>query len=244
MTILHSPPRSRPKHSRPKRRKAGLVAIGFLLAAAAGGGAGAAIAMGGSPPGGSPNSLDNFMGLSPLPGKVAPGFTLTDQSGRPVSLAQFRGKAVVLMFMDPKCTDICPLIAAELLRAQADLGPKARNVVFLAVNANPLATSVSDVAAFTSEHNLGALRTWRFGTANPAALTSIWAHYGVLVQVDKAKNVVLHGDQIYFIGPHGHERYLASPNTYYIKNGTAYLPPNQLARWGAGIAHYAGKLAP
>ena len=51
-------------------------------------------------------ALANLMQLSPVPGKAAPGFTLTDQAGRTLSLASFRGHAVVLEFMDPHCTDI------------------------------------------------------------------------------------------------------------------------------------------
>jgi peroxiredoxin len=46
------------------------------------------------------------MGLSPVPARPAPGFTLTDQDGRTMSLSSFRGRAVVLEFMDPHCTDI------------------------------------------------------------------------------------------------------------------------------------------
>jgi protein SCO1 len=55
----------------------------------------------------------NLMGLSPVPVRPAPGFTLTDQDGRTLSLASLRGKAVVLEFMDPHCTDICPIVSHE-----------------------------------------------------------------------------------------------------------------------------------
>ncbi len=237
MTSLQSPPAARSKS------RFRWVAAVLLVAAVIGGGIGAAIAVSQAPPGGNPNSLPNFMGLSALPAKPAPGFSLVDQAGKPVSLSQFRGKSVVLTFMDPKCTDICPLVADEFLKAQADLGAKAKGVVFLAVDANPLATSVADVKAFTTEHGLGGLHNWYFATASSATLQKIWNHYGVLVQVDTKTGTVLHGNQIYFIGPGGHERYLASPADYYIKNGTAFLPAPQLARWGRGIARYAGKLA-
>jgi len=43
------------------------------------------------------------------PGTEAPGFTLTDQDGEPVSLEDFRGRRVVLVFypgdFSPVCTD-------------------------------------------------------------------------------------------------------------------------------------------
>src|SRR5712692_1817881 len=81
-------------------------------------------------------SLANLMQLSPVPHAAAPGFTLTDQSGRPVSLASFRGRTVVLTFMDSHCTDICPLVSREFIDASKDLGSAARNAVFIAVNVN------------------------------------------------------------------------------------------------------------
>ena len=57
--------------------------------------------------------LANLMVLSPLPADRAPGFTLTDQNGHTMSLASLHGKVVVLQFMDPHCTDICPIVSAE-----------------------------------------------------------------------------------------------------------------------------------
>ena len=44
----------------------------------------------------------------------APEFTLTGQFGEPVSMHHFRGKAVVLAFVDSQCTTICPLTTATL----------------------------------------------------------------------------------------------------------------------------------
>src|SRR5690625_622198 len=45
---------------------------------------------------------------SDLGGEPAPTFTLTSQTGAPVSLSDYRGRAVVLSFLDGHCDDICP----------------------------------------------------------------------------------------------------------------------------------------
>jgi cytochrome oxidase Cu insertion factor (SCO1/SenC/PrrC family) len=82
------------------------------------------------------------MSLSPVPAAKAPGFTLTDQDGRTLPLAAFRGKVAVLQFIDPHCTDICLIVAAECLRAYRELGPLAGKVVFAAVNVNPYQAKV------------------------------------------------------------------------------------------------------
>jgi cytochrome oxidase Cu insertion factor (SCO1/SenC/PrrC family) len=94
--------------------------------------------------------LASLMGLSPVPARPAPGFTLTDQRGRTLSLASFRGSAVVLEFMDPHCVDICPIVSQEFIDAYRDLGGAGSRAVFVAVNVNPRHHGVSDVAAYSN----------------------------------------------------------------------------------------------
>ena len=62
----------------------------------------------------------------------------------------------------------------------------------------------------------------------------------------------LHTSAIYFIDPHGNQRYLASPgdsestkprSAYGTQNETGYVPPGQMADWGRGIALLARSLA-
>ena len=55
---------------------------------------------------------------------------------------------------------------------------------------------------------------------------------------------VQHTDALYFIGPQGRERYLASPMVDHNARGTAYLPADQLASWGRGIALVSRQLVP
>jgi cytochrome oxidase Cu insertion factor (SCO1/SenC/PrrC family) len=104
-----------------------------------------------------------------LPGIPAPSFTLTNQFGTDVSLRQFRGKAVVLAFVDARCTSICPLTTLSMTEAIGMLGrTAARNVQLLGINANPGATSVADVHAYSVAHQM--LRSWDFLTGNRSQL--------------------------------------------------------------------------
>src|SRR5215472_8407944 len=66
--------------------------------------------------------LAYVMQLSPVPDRAAPGFTLTDQAGKKISLAGFRGRTVVLTFMDSHCTDVCPIVSREFIDARQDPG--------------------------------------------------------------------------------------------------------------------------
>jgi cytochrome oxidase Cu insertion factor (SCO1/SenC/PrrC family) len=188
-------------------------------------------------------ALANLMQLSPVPGKVAPGFTLTDQAGRALSLASFRGHAVVLEFMDPHCTDICPIVSREFIDAYRDLGATAARVVFLAVNVNPYHAKVADMAAYSAEQGLNTVPSWHFFTGQVAALRAVWGRYGVLVDAPGPDADVIHTSAVYFIDPSGHERFVAEPMDDRTASGTAYLPAGQLTSWGHGIALVARQLA-
>jgi cytochrome oxidase Cu insertion factor (SCO1/SenC/PrrC family) len=176
------------------------------------------------------------MQLSPVPAKAAPDFTLTDQNGRPVSLASFRGSTVVLTFMDSHCTDICPLVSREFIDASKDLGAAGRHVVFIAVNVNPYHRQVADVAAYSRAQRLSSIASWHFVTGSLKSLRAVWSDYQIFVRAPSRNADVIHTSLIYFIDPAGKERYVTAPMVDHTKKGMAYLPPGQLAAWGRGIA--------
>jgi protein SCO1/2 len=132
----------------------------------------------------------------------APNFVLRDQRGRQTSLAQFRGKVVVLAFIDSHCTTICPLTTESMVEALRLLGPAASQVQLLGINANPLATGVADVAAYTRAH--GMQGRWRFLTGALAQLKRVWSGYHVYVAA--IHNDIDHDPIFFLIGPDGHER--------------------------------------
>ena len=189
-----------------------------------------------------PTSLANLMSLSALPRTPAPGFTLTDQGGRELSMASLRGKVVVLQFMDPHCTDICPLVSREFVDAYHDLGGQASHVVFAAVNVNPYHTQVSAMAAYSREQGLNTIPDWHFFTGPVPKLRTVWQGYDILVDAPRPDADVQHTSAVYVIDQRGRERYLAMPVADHTKSGTAYLPASQLASWGHGLALLARDL--
>jgi cytochrome oxidase Cu insertion factor (SCO1/SenC/PrrC family) len=184
----------------------------------------------------------DLMQLSPVPRASAPGFTLTDQAGHTFSLASFRGKAVVLEFMDPHCTDICPIVSQEFITAYRDLGRDSSHVVFLAVNVNRYHLQVADVAAFSAEQRLTTIPSWHFLTGSYPSLRAVWEAYDIAVDAPNPNADIIHSSTMYFIGPNGQERYVADPMVDHTKSGSAYLPANQLTVWGQGIAQVARRL--
>jgi len=136
---------------------------------------------------------------TPLTG-AAPGFTLTDQSSRRVSLRSFRGKVVVVSFNDPECTTICPLTTTALLHAKELLGPVADRVQLLGIGANPDATQVKWVRAYSRVH--GMMHKWRFLTGSLPEMKRVWRAYGIEAQVFRGQ--IDHTPATYVIDRHGH----------------------------------------
>jgi protein SCO1/2 len=62
---------------------------------------------------------------------------LTDHTGKPRRLEDFRGKAVVLFFGFTHCPDICPTTLADIAAAVKSLGPDAERVQVLMVSVDP-----------------------------------------------------------------------------------------------------------
>jgi cytochrome oxidase Cu insertion factor (SCO1/SenC/PrrC family) len=145
---------------------------------------------------GTPNALNT----------PAPPFSLTDQHGRPVSLATLRGHVVALTFLDPVCTSDCPLIAQEFRETDQRLAGESDHVDFVAIVANPIYRSASFTNAFDRQENLTHLPNWYFLTGSVRSLQQVWNSYGVLVQTVGNGAMVAHSDLAFVIDANGHER--------------------------------------
>ena len=189
-----------------------------------------------------PTAVANLMGLSPVPAKAAPPFTLVDQHGSTVSLAALKGHPVVLEFMDPNCVDICPIVSQEFIDAYRDLGPSGPDVVFLGVNVNAYHTDVASMKSYSDEHGLSSMSSWHFLTGRVSDLQSVWQEYGVAVSAPSPTADVVHTSVVYFIDASGQERYVAFPMADHAADGSSYLPAGPTASWGRGISLVAQAL--
>jgi len=150
------------------------------------------------------NTASDAIGGFPLSGQPAPDFKLVDQFGQPVTLASLRGREVVLAFIDARCTSLCPLTAEILYDARTRLGPSAaKQIVLVAINANPTATSIPEVQAWSIKH--GMLHQWLFLTGTAAQLQSIYRQYQVYDQVSSSGGVV-HDPVTFIIDAKGREQ--------------------------------------
>ncbi|HEY6494210.1 MAG TPA: SCO family protein [Trebonia sp.] len=170
--------------------------------------------------------------MSPVPASPAPGFTLTDQDGRTLSLSSLRSKVVVLEFMDPHCTDICPIVSQEYVDAYRDLGPLAGKVVFAAVNVNQYHATVADMMAYSREQRLTSIPGWHFFTGPVPDLRKVWNGYNIEVEAPSPDADIMHTSAVYSIDPAGREQFVAAPMADHTTSGASYLPAGQITAWG------------
>ena len=64
-------------------------------------------------------------------------FALTDHNGKPRTLADFKGKVVVIFFGYTQCPDVCPTTMAEMAAVMQQLGPQADQVQVLFATIDP-----------------------------------------------------------------------------------------------------------
>jgi protein SCO1/2 len=108
-----------------------------------------------------------------LPGGVrARDFALTDQSGRPISLRQYRGQVVLLAFLDSTCGATCILIAQQVRGALDELS---RPPAVLVVSVDPLTDTPAHISRFLAQVSLGG--RVRYLTGPLSELTALWQAY-------------------------------------------------------------------
>jgi len=147
-----------------------------------------------------------------------------------VTLRRYRGKVVLLAFIDSECTTLCPLTTAAMLDAKRQLGAAGKQVELLGVDADPKATQIEDVLSYSQLHGL--THAWQFGTGTLGQLASVWKHY--YVATDIQDGLISHTAALFVIDPQGRERELYTT----VQSYTAVSQLGQL------LAHEASRLLP
>ncbi len=136
----------------------------------------------------------------------APDFQLKDQLGNSISLAQFKGKPVVLTFLYTHCPDVCPLTAEKLHATMQSIGQNAQQVAVLAVSMDPKGDTALAAQNFSNVHKMGDY--WHFLLGAHDELAPVWASYSVDAQAATSSGTVSHSSAIYVIDKQGRERVL------------------------------------
>lgn len=143
--------------------------------------------------------------------RPAPGFSLIDQQGKPVSIAGFRGRTVIVTFLDPLCRNLCPVEAKILGLVESSL-PAAERPVILAVSVNQWGDARSILRVDMQKWHVS--ENWHWGVGPVATLRKIWAAYKIGV-ADAPKTIdgvtihnIIHTEAAYVVDGRGYERAL------------------------------------
>jgi protein SCO1/2 len=122
---------------------------------------------------------------------AAPEIALSGTDGKPLNLARFRGKVVLLAFGFSNCGEVCPITLATLAGARKKLGSDAaRDVQVVYVTVDPERDSAAQMKKFLSSFDA----TFVGGVGTRAEIDAAQAKYGI----SSVKN--LSADGSYTIG--------------------------------------------
>ena len=97
--------------------------------------------------------------------KATPPFAFLDAQGRRISLAEVRGKVVVLHFIYAGCPDVCPLHADRIAEIQQMVNqtPMKAQVQFVSITTDPKNDTPDVLRAYGEQHRLDPVN-WVFLT--------------------------------------------------------------------------------
>jgi len=100
-----------------------------------------------------------------------------DHRGRETTLADFKGKTVILFFGYTSCPDVCPTILARLSTVMKKLGPDAERVQVLMVTVDPEHDTPEKLAAYMTAFNPSFIGLYGDHTATEAAARAFKVFY-------------------------------------------------------------------
>jgi protein SCO1/2 len=135
--------------------------------------------------------------------RPAPGFTLRDVGGRPITLSEQRGRIVLLTFLDSACRQTCPVEGAELSQTLRQFD-RSTPLTLMVVSVQPGADTVASVGGVVG--SWGGWRIdwhWLVGSGD-GGLQRAWAAYGI--SVAERQGILQHGSDLFLIDGQGYER--------------------------------------
>ena len=128
-----------------------------------------------------------------------------------MSVSAFRGRPVIVTFLDPLCRNLCPVEAKILGVVESSL-PAAERPVILAVSVNRWGNTRSVLREDMQKWHVS--ENWHWAVGSAAALRRVWAAYKIAV-VDAPKTIqgvtvhnISHTEAAFVVDRRGYERAL------------------------------------
>ena len=113
---------------------------------------------------------------------AAPDFTLTSQDRKQVSLHDFRGKAVAVAFIYTSCTDVCPMLTANMASVEEKLGPAfGSKVAFISITVDPERDTPEVLKEYADSFGADPAG-WVFLTGDAETVRQVGLNYGVVAR--------------------------------------------------------------
>lgn len=137
---------------------------------------------------------------------------LTGHDGKPRTLADFRGRVVVLFFGYTHCPDICPTTLAEMAEVMKKLGKDAARVQVLFVTVDPERDTPEVLSQYVPAFDPGFLGLSGDAAATQRAAKEFKIFYEKRAGSTPSAYTVDHSGQSYVIDPQGRLRLLVRPD--------------------------------
>ncbi|HEY3349663.1 MAG TPA: SCO family protein [Thermoanaerobaculia bacterium] len=177
------------------------------------------------------------------PGDAAPATVLTGQDGKPLSLADFKGKAVALTFIFTRCPlpEFCPRMNAQFAEMETLLAKEPAlyaKTQLLSVSFDP-EHDTPEVLREYRERFLKGVRGvapahWRFATGAPDRIKEFTGFFGLTYL--KSGEQFVHSLSTAVIGPDG--------KVFSVRRGNDWEPPAVIEDLRKAAAGEAPKAAP
>jgi cytochrome oxidase Cu insertion factor (SCO1/SenC/PrrC family) len=157
-----------------------------------------------------------------LPANIA-HIPLVSASGKHTTLAAFRGEPVMIADFMTLCSDVCPLISANVAAMARSLAKDgyAGKVALLEISIDPARDSPARLRAYQKLYG-GSLPGWTLLTPSKAGNATLWKSLGVGIERIKEPKPadidwlthkpltydLAHTDDVVFLDARGHERFV------------------------------------
>ena len=157
-----------------------------------------------SPPAAAPSALH-----IPAPGEPVPDFSFTNQDGRRISIAQYRGKVLLVTFIYTRCPfpDFCPRMSSNFDEIYKQLGanPALADIHLLSISFDPEHDTPKILRdyGFSVAHTHGAalFHRWEFAAPRSADLPKIADFFALTVKPEGG--LITHNLSTAVVGPDG-----------------------------------------
>jgi protein SCO1/2 len=122
--------------------------------------------------------VNGFYGPTAPASQPAVNFELTDQYGKKISLAQYRGQVVMLTFVYSTCANTCPVVVSQMRGALNELH---RRVPTIAVSVDPQQDTRANISAFLIKEDM--LGQMQYLVGSRRQLEPIWSFFGIQPQI-------------------------------------------------------------